>query len=233
MRSCIGVRSCASSTITCPNARGALREQRARLVDQRDVVRRSSRSPPSGRRRSRCSRSSRIPSAASASRAGAVRSERTRPSGAIAGQTRSSQRGRNPFALERALDLGEVAPREPAEPRPVVLVEAAQDVHPEALARLRRQPELARAALEQLRDLALADADVLALHARDELLRVRAPSAARRRARSPRRAGRRPSGARPPARRRPSPRPRRRARRPRAARRSPRRASAGRARRTP
>ena len=74
--------------------------------------------------------------------------------------------------VQRALDLGEVAPGEAAEPRAVVLVEPPQDVHPESLACVRRQPELLACALGQLPDIGFADTDVLALHPRHELLRT-------------------------------------------------------------
>src|SRR4029079_11727073 len=72
--------------------------------------------------------------------------------------------------VQRALDLGEVAPGEATEPRAVVLVEPPQDVHPESLACVRRQPELVACALGQPPDIAFADTDVLALHPRHELL---------------------------------------------------------------
>ncbi len=74
--------------------------------------------------------------------------------------------------VQGALDLGEVAPGEATEPRAVVLVEAPQDVHAEPLPRVRRQPELLACALDQLPDIAFADANVLALHPRHELLRM-------------------------------------------------------------
>ena len=138
-----------------------------------------------------------------------------------------------PLRVQRSLDLAEVAPGEPAEPRAVVLVEPAQHVHPEALACVGGQPELVASVLQQPRHVPLPHADVLALHARDELLRVRGRA----------RGGGAGEHLGEPdvalqtldlrTRRRPLPRPRRRARRSRAARRSLPRASAGRGRRTP
>src|SRR4029079_6114633 len=81
--------------------------------------------------------------------------------------------GEEALRVQRALDLGEVAPGETAEPRAVVLVEAPEDVHAEPLARVCRQPELLAGALDQLLHVAFADADVLALHPRHELRRAR------------------------------------------------------------
>ena len=98
IRSCIGVRSCASSTITCPNARGGSASS-ARASSTSGTSWSLHAKPDRGRRSRRCAGPSRIPSAASARRAGAVRRERTRASGAATGQTRSSQRGRKPFAF--------------------------------------------------------------------------------------------------------------------------------------
>ena len=142
MRSCIGVRSCASSTITWPKSRGGSRDQRVRLVDERHVGVAPARIPR-GERPSNCrSRSSRMPSAASSRRGRDVRSDRTSRSGETAGQTRSSHLPEESLRPQRALDLPEVTPCEPPEARTVVLVEAAQDVHAEPLARMRRQPEL-------------------------------------------------------------------------------------------
>ena len=80
--------------------------------------------------------------------------------------------GQPAVASQSALDLLEVAIRLAAEPRAVVLVEAAQDVHPEALARSRREAELRARLGEQLADLVRLDTDEAALHPHDELLRL-------------------------------------------------------------
>ena len=135
--------------------------------------------------------------------------------------------------LERALHLAEVPPGQPAEARAVVLVEAAQDAHPEALARLRRETELPAHPVDERGHLPLADPDVLAFEPDDELLRARGRArggSAGDHLRDAKVAlqsrGLRSVG-------RPSRRARRPARSPRAARRAPRRATGGRGRRTP
>ena len=218
-----------------PERARRLGEQRPRLVDERHVVLAPARSPTRGRRSSRCSAASRIPSAASARRAwrGEERADETvRRDG---GPDPVEPAREEALGVERALDLAEVAPGEAAEPRAVVLVEAAQDVHAEALARMRRQPEL-------LAGLARAARDTSRSRTRTYSPSIRATSSSGRGGRARSRSARgctsasrtspfsrstsgasttRRARSRRPARRRP------------AARRSPRRASAARARRTP
>ena len=78
IRSCIGERSCASSTTTCSNWRGAALHERLGLVEERQVVARSTRRLSArGRSSSSCSSASSTPSAARASSARCVSSERT------------------------------------------------------------------------------------------------------------------------------------------------------------
>ena len=95
-----------------------------------------------------------MPSAASASAAREVSSERTSLSGD------DERPGRLQHAVEVALraqgllDLVEVADRGAAEHAAVLLVEAAQQAHAEALAAERRRPVLARVG-EQLAHVAL------------------------------------------------------------------------------
>ena len=111
-----------------------------------------------------------MPSAASARKAGVVKSERTsfsgddRRPGAVDDPVQVSARA------QRLLDLLAVADRRPLEDAAVLAVEAAHDPHPEALARRSGRAVLGADLLQQPLLVADADTDVLALELEDQLL---------------------------------------------------------------
>ena len=132
MRSCIGVRSWASSTIRWPRARsGPSRRARASSSSARSA---SLQPRPRLDRRSACSSASRMPSAAAASCSGLVSRRRTSWSGFGRGQSAFKRPVQESAAPQRRLDVVEGVVGRAAEAGCVAVVEGAHELHAQALA---------------------------------------------------------------------------------------------------
>ena len=166
----MGVRSCASSTITCPNRCGAAADERVRLVEQGDVAVAPAATAPQEERLLRRIEDPRCRLLERGARGEEPAHEllrlRRRPD-------LIEEALQPPVLPQRALDVLERPHREGAEPRAVVLVEAAEHVHAKALARGQGEPERGARRGKQLGDLVGLDADERALHADDELAGAR------------------------------------------------------------
>ncbi len=155
MSSCIGERSCASSTITCPYDRAAPLDERTRLVEQRQVVlapaqlrhaRAAGRATAASARRPRA----RLGRLRERRRRGEQAARRASRRAAAAARGRDTSR-RKPLRRSARSSSSKLLQRARAEQLAVALVEAAEHRHAEPLPRERRARAGRRAPLEQAR----------------------------------------------------------------------------------